>query len=167
MGEGIKTRRGESNGIMPSSGIYLYNEGDECTALTGGWSKAGYNRGVATLTKNATNMTLYVSTSLNQTVSVLTENTYDFTPYTTAFLDATMTGSGTNIWSKFSLESSRETRTSEPARIIFNEIQAIDGVRRIYELPLASINTSYYMNFTADKSGSSTQTVVIHKIWLE
>lgn len=34
MGEGIKTRRGESKGTLRT---YLYNLGDECIALTGGW----------------------------------------------------------------------------------------------------------------------------------
>ena len=34
MGEGIKTRRGKSKGVIST---YLYNVGNSCTPITGGW----------------------------------------------------------------------------------------------------------------------------------
>ena len=53
MAKGIKTRRGESKGIPPTSNLYLYNRGDECSAVTGGWSVMAY-RGAYTTSQSVT-----------------------------------------------------------------------------------------------------------------
>lgn len=55
MGEGRKTRRGKSQGIVKT---YLYKDGNEYSALTGGWVavKEGGSGSSGTLTKNASNL---------------------------------------------------------------------------------------------------------------
>lgn len=69
----------------PEKRLYLYNEGDECTKVTGGWvggqavDRTSYSAG--TLTKNATSMT--VRTESGQWYWAITIKTIDLTDYNT------------------------------------------------------------------------------------
>lgn len=64
---------------------YLYNNGDECTNLTGGWEK-GHNQGYTTLTKNADSMTFYAGNS-NYTSCLNTINKVDLTGYSQLYYE--------------------------------------------------------------------------------
>jgi len=82
MGECKLTRRGKGETPEPPTGItYLYNEGDECVSLTGGWIvyKDYYASGSQ---KNATNIRLYWSGGSNiGSSNTYTSNAIDVTNY--------------------------------------------------------------------------------------
>lgn len=167
MGEGIKTRRGKSKGQVISK-TYLYNEGDECSDLTGGWSKGGYTRGSGTLTKNATDMTLYTNMSGSQTVSVLTNSKIDLTGFNSLCIDVTCTqNKDSGVWSSAYIVASRNTTSDVPEKAAFVELNDTSGIRRVYAINVLAINQSLYIGVTSDTGVNSTQTIKIHKVWLE
>ncbi|MGM9977825.1 MAG: hypothetical protein ACI33J_03405 [Clostridium sp.] len=55
---------------------YLYKNGDECTSITGGWIKGGYNRGTnGTITKEENCMVLFCpQNNKKNTITISTNN---------------------------------------------------------------------------------------------
>lgn len=78
--------------------LYLYNLGDECTDVTGGWLYgnyvhaqdvlAGAIRGTGTLTKNETNMVLSMSPINPYRTQIVSAQRIDFAGYTKLCTDA-------------------------------------------------------------------------------
>ena len=65
--------------------LYLYNRGDECSAVTGGWRNFGYNKGTDYYaTKNTDNLAMGRSGTTNQSFAVTfsTTNAIDLSQYT-------------------------------------------------------------------------------------
>jgi len=149
--------------------IYLYKDGNEYEELTGGWSKGGYTRGSGTFTKNATDMTLYTNMSRGQTVSVLTNSKIDLTGFNSLCIDVTCTGqdAGHGIWSYFYIVASRDTTSDAPGKAAYVELNDISGIRRVYTINVLAISQSLYISVTSDTGLNSTQTIKIHRIWLE
>ena len=63
----------------------LYNYGNECEEITGGWENTYSNKG-GTYTENATNIYLYVKGTTYIKISG-TANAIDLTPYSKAYID--------------------------------------------------------------------------------
>ena len=91
MGEGFKIRR-----QLPifDTNIYLYNEGDECTALTGGYVQ-GFTYVSPSYSKQATY--LQIVSAAGGVGRYTSNNKVDLTSYSKLYIDLsmTLTGSGT------------------------------------------------------------------------
>ena len=79
-----------------SSTTYLFNKGDTCSDITGGWTKSGWTNNVYTFNNAATiTTTLNVSTSAALTVSILgTANKIDLTNVNKIYANVTDAGYG-------------------------------------------------------------------------
>jgi hypothetical protein len=73
---------------------YLYNAGDECTALTGGWVQ-GYKSGTNGFTKNASNITMYDASGSADEIAIVTNNLIDLSEASTLNVEFDGFGSGT------------------------------------------------------------------------
>ena len=159
MGEGIKTRRGESKGITDTN-VYLYNEGDECIALTGGWTK--YQDSYSITVKNPTDMSCtrgWVGSSIGYGKFYLS-TTVDLTDYSKLIINASV-GSVYNASGSYGLllqigtsVQGEDTSKSYMASIVKAQqdftldISSISGVKYI---------TIFYYGATG----------VVYNLWLE
>ena len=151
--------------------LYLYNAGDECTGVTGGWTgqrfngESGYRLGTAT--KEATDLYLYAkSTGAGSLYDAgfFTNNKIDLTNYSKLYYEVKeVQGGGTGTY-KFmgtfnSYDSSGGTRINS---FWWNEVAL--GIRNI---DISSIIGSYYYGFGNWANNGATSYVRISKIWLE
>lgn len=166
MGEGIKTRRGKSKGEIFSR-VYLYNEGDECTAITGGWVD-GFDRwGNGTKAKNTDN--LYLKTTLhtdNSWRSYATNNAVDITSLNKLYIQASVYSgvSKPETGLHFGV-SSTKTGTGDIAVIkVKGNLTAYD----VYVLDVSAIVGSYYITINACSQYNDNITeIFIKNVWGE
>jgi hypothetical protein len=167
---------------------YLYNLGDECTAITGGWTKRfnRYSSAQGVLTKNVENMRLdsaYYSGYTN-TTGAGTTNLIDFTNYSKLFfqVDSVITitaGADIGMSTRFGVVSdfsssntgSGNTFTYETAvyTITKKELGTFTYTDLIVEIDIASLTSGYvafdsWYAMTPGLSGTVIPTV--KKIWL-
>ncbi|MDF2570489.1 MAG: hypothetical protein K0R55_2093 [Sporomusa sp.] len=146
----------------------LYWEGDECTAITGGWSAGGYTRNGGTVTKNANNMV--VTTPASGTRTILTNSQINLTAFTKLKIEVTCTGADlSGIWAFLGVCTSRaSTGTYAGMGVsLSTAITDLSGTRVTITLDIASISASRYVNITSDTGASSSYSITIHKVWLE
>lgn len=146
--------------------LNLYNYGDECTNVTGGWYKGGYTRGDATATKNADNITLKINRAGDQTASIITTNKIDVTNYSKLVVMvkyASTDYSNGNFQVK--LRSVNTNNMYDHVAIAHDPKYDYDGE---IVVDTSSLTGSYYVEITIDGwTTSKTTTAVIHKVWLE
>lgn len=69
--------------------MYLYNLGDECNSITGGWVDTGFSKTIPFI-KNPDNMYAYATyLSVNYLYHITTTNKIDFSGYNTFYCDVT------------------------------------------------------------------------------
>ena len=133
--KGTKTNSGEK--------LYLYQGGDECTNITGGWSSA--------LTKNANNMTL---TSSYSWVYASTNNQIDVSDYKYLCADLATTMNNHGI---AGLTTTQATVSSQ------NYLISLYGTsRNIVKVDITNVSESLY-----GLVGASACTATFYNIWLE
>lgn len=142
---------------------YLYNEGDECEDLTGGWTKLkGVNATTyGTMTKNATN--IYIKgpgTALSNGESGITATQkIDLTNYNSLKLRVSEMTQGHNAQICFvAIGNYADNYTSIVANIGVHT--ATDSIA----LDVSAITGSYYIYVVGSSCGGS---LYVHKIWLE
>lgn len=172
MGEGIKTRRGESVGDLV---LYLYDTGNENTPFTGGIStKNVQGTGIAT-TKNATNISFASSVATGYKLgSAYTTNKIDLTNYSKVkMLVDSITGTyPTNLASVVSISASVPTASDFDGYL--NAMTAktrVDNVLTSYivELDISSVSGEYYVFMNEGNSATLSNSVnaIVSKLWLE
>lgn len=72
--------------VPPKAKRYIYNSGDECVSLTGGWVQKGENSNAGIFRKNADSIEIYTAINGSYT-SMRTENTIDLTEFSKLFVD--------------------------------------------------------------------------------
>lgn len=135
------------------SGTYLYNEGDECEAITGGWSKG--LTGGATFTKYPTYMEL--TRNYGQGETLISNNTpIDFSGYTTINISISVTNK-TSVYSSNSRSSG------------FTNVGVFytDETQHTISLPTSAFGANGYISFSATHDSLTTSSWKIYKIWLE
>ena len=160
MGEGFKIQR-----QLPifDTNIYLYNEGDERTALTGGWS-AVTTQGSATETKNADNLYV-VCTSFYSAGMFVTANTVDLTNYSKIKIE--YKGSSQNGWCCLGVGSSK-TLNAHLDNNTAGLVLATSAVKATAEIDISSINSSLYIKFGTGSGGTAPHSYGnAYKMWLE
>ncbi len=134
--------------------VYLYNLGDECTSITGGWDDYLDNAGYS-ITKGADYLKIKgVDNQYSGTGS--TTNAIDLTKYSTLHAIVKRTSSGTcniGISAKRNASASDLTAKKAVTTTAYNEVT----------LDISGYNSAYYIVLTVD----ATDELYIQKIWLE
>lgn len=166
MGEGIKTRRGKSKGVLRT---YLYNEGDQSSALTGGWSAYNYlvQSGLSvaysfvdpTFNINNIDFTLpnvaFKNTGASHTLAI------DVTNYSRLRVEYT---SNNLLQGNYLNVSTSKTTIAES---FINIIKV--GNNLVAELDITNLSGNKFISFNINTGGSEANggTIIIHKIWFE
>jgi hypothetical protein len=146
---------------------YYYNEGDECTAITGGWGNGlTAASGATTRTKQTDHLYLsLVSPTSAQISAFATNNVIDFTSQSRFYMecDVIKTGSGTYDSAGYRLGTNKMDNLYEGG---FKSITQ-NATREIFELDITNSNGSYYLKAIVSAEASKTTTLKVYKMWSE
>ena len=162
------TTDGQSESVTLNYSLMLYDAGDECTDVTGGWvadatgsSTGGWNLVEPTLTKNSDSMTVAMPTYEGNGCVHMTKSV-DMSEYTT--LKATISdfsgGSNTNGHDYISIY--KQGANPFDGYAVYKEITKADT----FSLAVDSLNEEYKVAFGCANNGITTQ-YTITKVWLE
>ena len=157
---------------------YLYNSGDECTEVVGGWTAYNYrwsqatsqNGGTPILTQTQTAMTVGTKTQYAMG-SVFTNNVIDLTKYSKFKIDFDTNSPSSNTSAassnSFVVSITKEKNDLyEPEKYILSHISvAHTGVE---ELDISDLSGTYYVALQITNNlSSSLYQADINQIWLE
>ena len=167
MGEGIKTRRGESQGVINT---YLYNLGNEYTVLTGGLEAASYiyykyptYYSVVQPVKNVDSVSLVIPSEQYQDAAITTVNKIDVTAY--ANVKVEYTSSDLPEFIQIVLFNLKNTSAVIAADVIST---SATGSHIVLTCDITSVAGEYYISVVGRTGGTiNAGTIVVHKVWLE
>lgn len=147
-----------------SYGFYLYNNGDQCTAVTGGWSYAAFlstsNYSAGTLDTAYNGTTCYLSANgVNKQISAVTVNKIDVTDYNALRIevsDYTFAGSG---YKELDLVSSRGDVSSYAAQVRIESTGT-------FTVDVSSITGSYYIGLYLNSGSAGSCAIGFTKMYL-
>ena len=144
---------------------FLYNLGDECSSITGGWAKGGYARGSATVTKNSDHILLKSTSSGNQTVTVFTKNKINLTNYSKLYIEFQYTTTVNDQgYTRLLIDDAIENKAD--AQIDY--LDKINSYTGTMYMNISNRNTSYYVGVQIDHwSSSKAVNTLIKRVWLE
>jgi hypothetical protein len=160
MGEGVKTRRG---GTPPP--IYLYQSGNECAGITGGWVEQLVGTPTShSLTKNVGNMVLSINAINSSTLnSASTVSPIVWGKYTKlkAIVDVSNPAQ-----KEFGLKVADSAGASNIAAVSTSVLSATD---KLLSVDVGAITGSYKVHLYAYSNNTTAGTlqVTIKRIWLE
>lgn len=143
--------------------LYLYNTGDECTSVTGGWTannvevSVGVSVNALTITKNKSDMVLQ-QTLAQSGAGISTDKAVDITDYKTIFFDiAYNRGSLVAPWAVLSAHPNRSTVRDTVEKFLQSNT---DG--EIVPLDISALSGTNYITI-----GLYHQcTLTVRKVWL-
>lgn len=143
---------------------YLYNAGNECTALTGGWGKFnGASDGAYSKLADKLQATMPTGT----VATLATTNAIDLTAYTSLKIEWACSLASASYGSYLAVNTSKTARPQND--VCTAELQdKTQFTTKTSALDVSAINSSQYVIIALEKAGvdpSVTQTVT--KIWLE
>jgi hypothetical protein len=163
----------QSGGVAPTD---LYNVGDECSALTGGWV-AGFNSGAIrnSLTKNASNITVKAGGTggFPPVNTVVTNNGIDLTAAKTLKLQFSGFGAGTYASRQIYLvASTNKTANQDIYSAQVSDTYSVSGtvVDKIITLDVSALSGLHYIRVharSASEDVGSDCEIVVSKVWLE
>lgn len=162
----IVTRRHLILGGGGTNVTYLYNEGDECTSVTGGWSISGYtsNTPASPATKNINNMYL-ASTDSNSIKMLGTGRPIDLSKYKKLCVEWRGTKVNTdNIGIMVTFTTQKEMFNSYRFLSISNSEVTSQPI--VSEKDISDINEIGYA-IAISFHPPNMRTGYIYKIWLE
>lgn len=147
-----------------SYGFYLYNNGDQCTAVTGGWSYAAFlstsNYSAGTLDTAHNGTTCYLSANgTNKQISAVTVNKIDVTNYRALRIevsDYTFAGSG---YRELDLVSSRGNVSSPAAQV---QIESTGT----FTVDVSGYSGSYYIGLYLNSGSAGSCAIGFTKMYL-
>lgn len=149
----IKTD-GQSESVTLSYLYYLYNTGDECKAITGGWKARKQGSG-GTFTKRETS--IYVQGMADNGMNAATTNTIDLTPFSTAKIRLVKVSSGGSGKVFFTTTSGYTESGSGDLSL------SATSKPKIVSLDIKSLNGSYYAVFNS----LNGKEIEFDQMWLE
>lgn len=160
------TEEGQSKTIALFYKTYLFNNGDECTSLTGGWVSDGndgytYSNKSPAISIQDGMIKLYGTSNKNSAIG--TNNTINLTEYTKMYIDW-------EVLSSYSSTTSAAKLWAVPSKNIVasqakvNHDSGAAGARRTDGISLASVNTSLYIALTC--GGATNYKINIYSIYL-
>lgn len=156
-----RTIEGVNRMVYPIESLILYNYGDLCTEVTGGWTKSGftyYSYSWKDVTFNSDNMTIYNSYVNGGYHIAGTVNAIDVTKYSKLKV---IGKTSTEIRAAVSLISTKDL-SSSVAGVPIMQSSSIST----YETDISDISGSFYVTF-ANTSESNVVNTIVYKIWLE
>jgi hypothetical protein len=168
-----KTAKSYKNGKWVDWITYLYNAGDECTSLTGGWKNRGWGSrswttsadwNAGSFTKNSTNMKWSMNEYGSGVLEILKD--IDLTPFTVlhVLLSATISGTSFNMQPSIvvvnrsaSYWADNAKAYTECGKASFSNIEKTLSVEEINEKcdVLIGVHTS-----------NATTSITVQKVWL-
>ena len=150
--------------------LYLYDVGNECTRITGGWSLAPSNGGTSgeTLKKNTNNMMFsssYVRGTHFANGFLCPTNAIDLTPYNLIRIHLTSSAIDSAVPFRFGCSPSR-INDAYSKMTSFTQIQtARDGV--VVDCDIANISKSMYIGVAAfEGAENSSSSCTVEKVLL-
>lgn len=154
------------------SPLYLYNEGDECVDVTGGWVES-YRRtqqGVPEWEKSSTGLVMRFPASSYGAVIKLKlcpNNAIDLTKYSKVCYEVSSSGgSSTYVWVSGYIDNSKGVEIDDVANY-----SNIGGYNGIFKVDISNVTDKKYVVAYGQINGSSSITpsfmVTFKKIWLE
>lgn len=148
--------------------LYLYNQGDECTSITGGLSKSGYsygNKGLAAFTiyeaeKRADNL-YFEAKGSGVLTCVGTQTKLDLKPYKSLnirFTPIAVLGSLNLI-----VTLSDTKAVNEENCIMINRIPGEVNVEKVETIDISNVDSAYMLLATTYEK----RKLKIHEVWLE
>lgn len=151
-------------GDAPPPPLYLYNEGDECVDVTGGWTKESYNTTTNfTLSKASSNMTVTViGTGKSQ---ICTTNAIDLTNYSKLCFDVHPQINSDYAIYRYGIVSAKlNSMESSALSAVFPSQK---GNRATLVADISNINNSAYVAIYTQKNGGADVVNAVYNVWLE
>lgn len=154
--------------------VYLYRNGDECAAITGGWTDVGYTTSTAGYTytapvENTDNIDLSVENpSSAKTCFSGSSNKIDFTPYTKMGITIEIVNcpNGVQTYGRIGVTSNKTGANTNQIAVYNPQGTGISGIVTQY-IDLSSVNGSYYVfGFVSANSGNVSR-FKIKEVWIE
>ena len=157
----------------------LYDNGDECTAITGGWERTPYNSGVFTKNSNniyATGVGNDKNTNGFRTINLLNLDSYSFI-YNQTQNDYSYSINGQNYshWGSYlslkKWDGNYDTEKGDLA-ILRDELgynqygHAYNGVKKIYKANISTITRGYFEVIYNNWGYSETFPITMYNAWL-
>lgn len=151
------TNEGQSVSVELLYRAYLYNNGDECTEITGGWAATK-----GQLTKNTDN--LYTSGNGRECGICQTQNKIDLSGYSTLYAIVTTTGS-----SNFSIGLTTTTShsTGIPNSITASAVIIGAVTKEQYEVDVSAINNADNYAYIYSHAYETNVGIYLYEMWLE
>ena len=164
----------------PINGIYLYNKGNECTDVTGGWTINGVHPGAGYvcsnksqyLYKNSDNMQIYMHGSWvdAQASTTYTKKAIDLTDYSTLKVMAFGSKAGGSIKISTGVPWYNSRMGWYQMNVGFLKSVSIDAgtAYQLHELDVSDVTGEYYIHLYGDQARSQYNlNVYISQVWLE
>ena len=138
----------------------IYNAGDECTALTGGWSNdyyAVYTR--VNVTKAAAYMQVQLS-ALNTMASFGTYNSIDLTNFGKLYVDVEVIAAPTA--GRVAIVDAKSSSTYLASNTDFQTLG-----RRTLSIDISNLTGSKYIRTAVSKDTSANGNVKFYRYWME
>lgn len=162
------TTDGQSESVTLNYSLMLYNAGDECTDVTGGWvadakgsSDGGWNLVKPTLTKNSDSMTVAMPTYEGNGCVHMTKSV-DMSEYTTLKATISDFSGGSNTDGHDYISIYKQGANPFDGYAVYKKITKADT----FSLAVDSLNEEYNVAFGCANNGITTQ-YTITKVWLE
>ena len=153
--------------------LLLYDYGDECSDLTGGWSYIMSGAGTVTLTKNADNMVLSGSTTVTASTNacVNMENLIDVSGFSTfkILYDLSRTGSGdpAEAGLRKNVPTTNGGYDGNDNFLAHATLYVGTNLTGSVSISNVTVPACAYVIFWAHKNYASSVTVTIKRVWLE
>ena len=146
----------------------LYNAGDECEEVTGGWV-AGNSASWGGITKNATNMVGNLQTSGGGKGGVATNNKISLANYNGALLVIAGTSTGTSVTVGLICSTSIHSSYGRVygSAIIYKEVQSGKNIEKnAYTVEFSKTEEAYINAYVESSSYSGTHSVTLYNMCL-
>ena len=138
--------------------LYLYNEGDECVNVTGGWNLVGHESGSTVVTKE--NDSIKISYTKNPHYGMwgfmTTKNTIDFSNYSKIHIVATHIGIISGIDIIMTLDDT----------YFYSDTSAEPRYEHVYDISSYNKTSALSIRASTGANVASSQ-VYIYQVWLE
>ena len=150
--------------------LYLYNTGDECTSVTGGWSAKAITYDIGgvtpTLTKGSSSIKVTIAGQDWACGVCVVNNSIDITPYKKLKINITAkTLSPYDSMKKFNSFSVLSDLSSGYNKI--SSVQLVDCIIGTNTIDVSSINGEKYIAICMMGDSDNVQSVTFNKVWLE
>lgn len=137
---------------------FIYNQGDTCDDLTGGWSSSGYPYADYAVTSGTLSEThMVVKSGGSKQANILgTQKSIDLTNYSTLKMEIIDAGMTSTCCGEFTIGASKSNGTT---------YKITQRGAQTFSVDISTYNGAFYISLAS--ANESTRTVTVSKIWLE